>query len=418
MLGCTEEQTMKAQFIVLLGARIFSSALQAVSFILLARWAGVQEFGLIAIITGIGSVLFAVADWGLTSYIPRARAKGLNAEVLTGLTMSFWGNIAAGTLFAGVVAMVSDVNGHSAWLWLIPLALAIDQFTETGLTIPIADKEKLVFIISVITRRSLALGSFALLFAVGAEVVLAYSIGLLAAAATGVVHIAVHLNRRLMRESGRTGAKSLYKTLAPYLVANLSSQARTLDTVVVGAVVSVLSAGLYSAAFRLINPLMLISGSIVAVVLPHAAVLPLPAARHLGRKLTALTLVSSLPLLAIIPFATPTIVFLFGHDFSPAAAAFAWAIVAIPFLSLAPPLGGVLQSQGYESFVARNGAIFAIVNLAMVLLGALVWGPAGAAAGVALSYALKSASLYLRLSLARTGPAKHVRPEVYSNVSA
>jgi O-antigen/teichoic acid export membrane protein len=409
---------MKAQFLVLLGARIFSSGLQAVSFILLARWAGVQDFGLIAIITGIGSVLFAVADWGLSSYIPRARAKGFNADVLTGLGMSFWGNIAAGTLFAAVLAVVSSVNGHSSWLWLIPLALAMDQFTEAGLTVPVADKEKLVFVVSVMTRRSLALGGFVLLFRIGAEVVPAYCLGLLAAAATGVVHIAVHLNRRLKRVSDRTAAKSLYKNLAPYLVANLSSQARTLDTAVVGAVVSVLSAGLYSAAFRLVNPLMLVSGSIVAVVLPHAAVLPLPAAKQLGKKLSALTLVSSLPLLAVIPFAVPIIVFLFGDDFSPAAPAFAWAIVAIPFLSLAPPLGGVLQSQGYESFVAGNGAIFAVVNLAAVLVGALAWGPAGAAAGVALSYALKSTSLYFRLMLARTGPAKHVGPKVYSSVGA
>lgn len=409
---------MKAQFIVLLGARILSGGLQAISFILLARWAGVQDFGLIAIVTGVGAVLFAVADWGLSSYLPRARAKGLNGEVVTGLLMNFSGNIAAGVLFGVVLAVMAGVNGSAPWLCLIPLALAMDQFTEAGLTVPVADKAKLVIVVSVLIRRSLALGVFLSLYVSGTDAVPAYCTGLLAAATAGLVHISVFLRRRLKPVSDRASVRALYKALAPYLVANLSSQARTFDTAIVGAVVSVASAGLYSAAFRLVNPLMLISGSIVAVVLPHAARLSLPSAKQLGRKLTALTLLSSLPLVAAIPFAGSIVVFLFGDDFSSAAPALAWAIAAIPFLSLAPPMGGVLQSQGYESFVAKNGAVFAVANLGAVLVGALAWGPSGAAAGVAVSYAVKSASLYVRLSVARSGPAKHIGPKVYSGVAA
>ncbi|MEO5992213.1 MAG: oligosaccharide flippase family protein, partial [Arthrobacter sp.] len=66
---------MKTQFLVLLSARVFATGMQAVTFILLARWAGVRDFGIVAVIAGVGAVLFTVADWGLSSYIPRARAK-------------------------------------------------------------------------------------------------------------------------------------------------------------------------------------------------------------------------------------------------------------------------------------------------------------------------------------------------------
>lgn len=408
---------MKAQFFALLGARIVSGGLQAISFVLLARWAGVQDFGLIAIITGVGAIVFAVADWGLSSYIPRVRAKGLDGEVVTGLRLNFFGNIVGGILFAIVLAISAGINGLSPWLCLIPLGLAMDQFTEAGLTVSVADKSKLVAVVSVLVRRSLALVLLCSLYAAGTSVVAAYCIGLLTAAAAGLLHISTDLHRRMKDVADRSDPKALYRALAPYFVANISSQVRTFDVAIVGAVVSVGSAGLYSAAFRLVNPLMVVSSSVVAVVLPHAARLQLPSARQLGRRLTAVTLLSGVPLAATIPFSGDIVVFLFGNEFAGAAPAFAWALVAIPFISLAAPMGGVLQSQGYASFVAINGTVFAAANLLAVLLGSILWGPVGAAGGVALSYACKSASLYVRLATANSGAGRHIARKESSSVA-
>jgi len=396
---------MKAQFLVLLGARIFATGMQALTFILLARWAGVRDFGVVAVIAGVGAVLFTVADWGLSSYIPRARARGRDAEVSTGLKMDLIGNSTAGSLAAAVLAVIAGATGLNPWFILVPVALALEQFVEVGLTVPIADKSKAPFVVSLVLRRTISVGLFTSLYAVGLETVAAYALGLAVASTAGFVHVLLVLRKRLAGRPRGANARTMYKSLVPYFLANLSSQARTLDSAIVGAASTVASAGLYSAAFRLINPLMLVSGSIVAVVLPHASRRGLPEARRLGRKLSLAALLASLPLVPVIIWSPAIVELLFGPEFVAAGAAFAFAVAALPFLSLAPPLGGLLQSQGFESFVATNGLIFAGLNLSGVLLGALLWGPAGAAAGVTVVYAAKSLALCIKLHTAQPAQA-------------
>ena len=388
---------MRLQFVVLLSSRVASTAIQAIVFVLLARWSGVHDFGAIAMAAGVAAVLYTISDWGLSSYIPRARAKGLDAQVATGLRIDLLGNLLAGALFAGVVAILATANGFTVWIALVPLALALEQFVEVGLTVTVADGSKATFAASVLMRRLISLGAFVIMFQVGLPGTPAYCIAVTLGAVAGLIHVLAVLRQRLANRTGRVPVRSLYRTLTPYFLANLSAQVRTLDTAIVGACTSVVSAGLYSAAFRIVNPLMLVSSSVVAVVLPHASRRSLSAAKSLGQRLTFIALLSSLPLIPVVVYAEPIVVLLFGADFYAAAPAFAFAVAAIPFLSLTPPLGGVLQSQGYEKFVAINGIVFALVTLSFVLLGALKWGPEGAAGGVAVAYLLKSASLYLRL---------------------
>ncbi|MCU1517297.1 MAG: lipopolysaccharide biosynthesis protein [Pseudarthrobacter sp.] len=392
---------MKTQFIVVLLARIFATGVQALTFILLARWAGVEDFGMIGVIAGICAVLFTVADWGLSSYIPRARAIGKDAEVVAGIRMDFLGNSAAGIAAALVLAVFAGPMGITAWFVLIPVALAIEQFTEVALTIPIADKNKGIFVVSLVLRRIVSIVFFIGLYLAGLDAVGAYAVSAMAASAAGLVHVLAVLRRRLRGIKSDVGYLGLYKALVPYLLANLSAQSRTLDTALVGAVSSVSGAGLYSAAFRLINPLMLVSSSLVAVLLPHASRKNLQETKRIGWQLSLAAVVVGVLAIPVIANAGLIMELLFGSEFLPAAPAFAFAVAALPFLSVAPPLGGLLQSQGFESFVAKNGIAFAVVNLVTVLIGALLWGPTGAAAAVAVSYAGKSLSLYLRLHTAR-----------------
>jgi O-antigen/teichoic acid export membrane protein len=396
---------------VLLLARVLASGLQALSVVFLARWVGTETFGTISIITGVGAVIFTMADWGLSSYLPRARAKGHNHEVATGLRMNLGGNVAAGGLFTVVLAVTAVVAGTEPWLCALPLAFAVDQFTEAGLTIPVADRSKFTVVASILMRRGLALGAFVGLYLFGVEALQAYAWSLIASAAAGWLHIHLVLKRRLGYVPDRASARTMYKALAPFLIANLSAASRTLDSAIVGAITSVHAAGLYSAASKVTRPLMLVGSSAVAVVLPHAARQPLHVAKHLGRRMTAMALLFSIPIVPIVLLAEPIVTFLFGADYAEAAPAFAWAAAGLPFLSLAPPLGGILQSQGFQSFVARNGVVFAVVTLGLVWIGAVLWGAGGAAAGITIAYLLKTAALFLRLQRAEAAEVPAAGPE-------
>ncbi|MHA7141945.1 lipopolysaccharide biosynthesis protein [Arthrobacter sp. Sr33] len=401
---------MKLQFLVMLATRVFASGVQAVSVVLLARWVGIETFGLIAVVLGIGGVLFTVSDWGLSSYIPRARAKGDHGDVATGLRMSCGGNLIAGILFALAILVIGLSTGASSWLCLLPIALALDQFTEAGLTVPVADKLKRPIIVSVLLRRCAALAIFVGLFMVDVDPLAAYTLGMLISGLLGLAHILVVLRSRMRGIRERSPFRVLYRSLTPYMVANLSAASRSLDAAIVAGTTSVASAGLYSAAFRITRPLMLVGSAAVAVILPHAARESLATVKRLGWQLSAAAGLSVIPLAVVAYFAEPIVILLFGAPYADAAPAFALAVLAIPFLSLAPPLGGMLQAQGYQNFVARNGVIFAAVTLASVWVGAVYWEATGAAGGILVAYVLKVVALLVRLLTAKpVSPATGAR---------
>lgn len=395
---------MRGQFAALLLSRGAASGFQALTVILLARWVGAETFGVVAIVTGVGMVLFTVSDWGLSSYIPRARARGDHGEVALGLRLNLLGNAAAGLLFGVVLALPAAAGALSPWLCLLPLALAADQFVEAGLTVAVADRAKRVVIVSITVRRSLTLAAMFALHALGVDPVAAYVVGQLASAAFGLAHVRADLRRRVSEPGPRPTAAAMYRALVPYVVANVSTASRTLDAALIGALASVQSAGLYSAAERLIRPFMLVGGAAAAVVLPHAARHPLAEGKRLGRVLVVSAVAALVPLGGLALASGPIVRLLFGDAFAGAAPMLAWGLCSLPFVSLASPLGGILQGQGHAGFVARNGMVFAAVTLALIAGGAWQWGGTGAAAGVGAAYFLKCLFLWTRLERAAAPP--------------
>ncbi|WP_449372211.1 lipopolysaccharide biosynthesis protein [Arthrobacter psychrolactophilus] len=393
---------MRKQFLIMVSSRIFSSAIQAVSFILLARWIGPDGFGAISVVLGISMVVFSLADFGLSSYIPRARAKGVNADVARGLDMGAMGYSIAGLGMVAVLISTSSGTPVSAWLFLLPLSQALDQYVELCLTISIADGSSLPAVASILTRRSTSFLVFILLFWSGAAPLAAYGFGLMFGAIVGLVLVRNDLRGRISRQNDKPGFSDMYRLMRPYLIANLSAQARTLDSAVIGAVTSLNIAGLYSIAYRLVNPLTLVSQAAVSVVLPHSSKKSLLEAKKLGEKIAILSLLVCLPLIPVIIFSEPIVVLIFGANYSGAGVAFSWAIVALPFMSISSPLGGILQGQGFQRYVATNGFAFAVISLAGVALGSMLGGASYASAAMAIAFFMKSSFLYLKLKFAST----------------
>lgn len=393
---------MKAQFLTLLVARVLATGLQAVVMVVVARLVGVADFGLLGAVVGVSAVAFAVATWGLPTYLPMARARGLDGEVRLGLVGAAVGLAVAGSGAAAVTAFLTNDAGTSPWLAALPVALAIDVWVEAGLTVLVADGEKARVAGSVVLRRVLTAAVFAGLVVAGLDAVTAYSLSFLVAAVVGAVEIVVRVSPRLDRGAPAPRVRELYRRMVPYLTSSLTYQARTLDVAVVGLAGGAVTAGLYSAAQRIIGPLNVVSGSAVSVLLPHAARSSLSSVRRIGVLLTAWGLALwTVPAVLGAALAEPLVELLFGADYRAAAGAFAWTVVAVPFIALASPLGSILQGQGHARFVAVNGVVWAAATLVGVFVGALLWGPSGAAAGLAVTFALKVASLLLKLMRVR-----------------
>lgn len=392
---------MKKQFSALLLSRGLSSLIQAVSLLLFVRWAGAEAFGFIAVITSVAAVLYTLSDWGAGIHIPRSRAKQSDDLVAGGLAVSVIGNTVAAVLLTTAVLAAVIWGGVNVWLVLIPLALAAEQCTEAGLTVSVADRVKRVVFISLLIRRLVMLVLFVGLCWLTDDPLMAYGVASLASAVAGTVHAGLDLRRRLHGVAKARVRLQLWKEFSPFVLENVSSATRNLDTTIVAALTSVQATGFYSAAFRLTKPLNQIGGAATAVLVPHASRSSLADVKRAARKLsTAGGLGIILALIGGL-FAEPILVLLLGDEFAVAGPVFAWALISIVPVCLAPSLGGLLQGHGYQKFVAVNGIVFAVFTLAGIFWATMVFGIAGAASALAVSYFLKSLVLALRIARLR-----------------
>lgn len=391
---------MKQQFIFILVSRGLASVLNALVFVWLGRIVGVELVGVLGIITSVTSFVFLLADFGMATFLSRERARG-NAELVSGaLRFNVVSTMLFGLLTTVGLLVMTIAGVVPAAVVLLGLAAALEKNTETTLSVPIADKRKFVPAFNVLLRRALALAAFGIGIMSGADAVLSFCLGTAAAAVAGQLHIRSWMRGKVSHPGRLTWGqlKDVATRAWPFWLSNVTAGARQLDIPIVGLLASAYSAGLYSASSKIMNPFRLIPSTLTALVVPHVARQGTASARRTAFKLTGLFL-STLIVLVPASFLSETLVVaLMGPKFSGSGTIFALMLVGLPFVALAPPLGSVLQSQGHERFVGFNGTVFAIVTIVLVVLGAIVAAGEGAAAGLGVAYALKCASLLLRIT--------------------
>lgn len=389
--------SLRLQFLFLLLSRGLGSVLQAILVIIFARLAGVESMGLVAIATGAMSMLLSLAEFGMGPLLSRSRALGDHKLVNSILRA----NVVSTLLFSvvGSVALLVYLDASSLPLIVAALAISIgiEKNTDVFLNIPIADGRKWVPAFSVVLRRFTSLAAFLSMALLDLDILFAYVVSIVIGSLVGQVHVGFYREKSSRSSVGYTPFRKLMRIVTPFGLSNVAAQSRTLDTVIVGAVASVSAAGLYSAGMKLTNPLSLIASSLTSVVMPYASRGGKAYATRLGRRLVYIAIGSLVLVLPAAVFSEQIIVFILGEEYSSAAGAFMGGVMALPFLSLSPPLGSILQSQGHQRYVAVNGIAFSIVTLTFIAIGAAVWGGAGASMGLAVAFMLKCLSLWLRL---------------------
>ena len=384
---------MRSQFLALVTSRGLASLLFVATNILTARWAGPAVFGSMSVVIGAATFAFVLADVGLSSYVSRAEAQGERAEVAGALRLNaVTSALGAVVCVLATLAFAAAVGG-GPWLIAIPLWLALDKNSDTALSVFIARRDKLTPAVSIVLRRSVGLAAVVLLHLLGLDAVGAFALGMTISGVVGQSHIRLSLRGAAL--SLPTPMRLVLRRTVPFLISNVSASARNLDVVLVGGLGGHVSAGLYAGVQRLVSPFMLIPGTVSALVLPSASRRSGGGAARIAGRLTALHLGLTALLALVALFAQPIVVGLLGPRFAPGAAVLVWQLLAFPFVALSSPLGGVLQSQGFEREVARNGVLFVVVLLPAIAVGVLLYGAAGAAAALLFTYLAKCAVLVL-----------------------
>ncbi|WIJ45903.1 lipopolysaccharide biosynthesis protein [Curtobacterium citreum] len=383
---------MNRQVIVLVGSRGLAAVLQSISFMLLSRVVDVRTFGAIGVLTALAGFALLVTDLGITATLSRARARADHGMVAGALRLNDVVTVVTAVLFA-VIAGLSAAP-HLA-LGLLALSLTLERNTETHLSVFFADGSSVVPAASILGRRLLMLAAFGGLLLVHADGAVAFALAQL----VGVVFSQLLQRFTVKSVRGDIRAIGLRAVLAGswrFWASSVLNQVRILDSAVVGAFASVASAGLYSAAQKLVNPMLLLPASLSQVILPAVAKSGSDAVR-ITRNVCLLLLSSYVVLLPVCFFASDLLRLLFGSPYAAAGPILIWALIGFPMLALSGPLAAILQGRHDEGFVAANGAAFAAVALAGMVLGAIWEGPVGVAAAMTICYALRTPVLVLRI---------------------
>lgn len=390
------------------GGRIVSAIVQAVALILLAREVVPAELGVITIAIAIISAAGNIIDLGLEKSASRALARGdikqvpphirYHTLVLLGLALI----VTIGVTVAINLAPESVGFGFyllGAWIWL-------ERRSSLRISLTVADQRALRASFAMATSKLLAL----LIFFIALEVfevkvsVLYFSFLILAAV------ISIALSPRLPRESNLhisfKNFEKITKLARPFWMASLSGQARTMDTVLLGALAGPAAVGLYAFPARAVGPMRLFATSLGTIAMPSAARRDWEQVSALERAMWVLA--GGFAVATVVSWAVgeEIITFILGDGYAGSA-----AILSILMLGVAANIPGatwsaILQGSGQEKLIANIGLALVPLYYVCVVGGILLFGAAGAAWGVTGTFAIQL-SIMMFYRLRKDWPAKN-----------
>lgn len=383
--------------------RLLAALLQAVSLVLVARYAGPDDFGVLAAYLGFTIVIQATFDLGISTHITKRRAHWAeDPQVAKAIRLYRYLGMAL-LLVLSMAGLIISHAAHYSWWLFIPLALSgcLERQSDVRLTIALADGDVWKNATNLVARRSIALVVLLMAVQAGWSALSAFSIASVVAASCSYMlsnhlvkidHLSSHLNW--------PEVKKILGAAGPFWANSLGAQLRNLDVLLVGFVASAPIAGYYGAVSRSVSPLRMVSSSLAAVILPMVARRGGQVRSIVGAVMVVIgTLAVAYMILAV--FAREVVLLLLGSEYLPAAVAFQIVMVGLIFASSSSVFTSVLQAKGYERIVGMISIATSLAALVGVVIGVMFFKATGAALGLSISYVVQCAALALVVVWAR-----------------
>ncbi len=383
--------------------RMLAAVLQALSLILVARYAGPANFGVLAAFIGLVIVFQAFFDFGISTYITKQRAKSSDDPQVVEAIYIYQYLGAALLMSLSMAALILSYIEQYAWWLFLPLAIAgcLERQSDVRLTIALADGDVWKNATNLVVRRAIALAVLLAVVQVGLDALQAYGI-----AAVMSSFVSYVVSRRFVKIDGHPGGLSWTKSKAilvasrPFWANSLGAQLRNLDVLLVNHVATASIAGYYGAVSRSVSPLRMVSSSLATVMLPMVA-------RRNGRVRSFLWAVAvvigslSAGYASLAVFAEQAVLFLLGAEYLPAVVAFKIVIVGLVFASVSSVMTSILQASGWEKSVGKISLATSFLALAGVAVGVTLFEATGAAFGLSVSYIVQCAALTFTIMCSR-----------------
>lgn len=377
-------------------AQLTSAALQAVSLTMLARFTDPQVFGRAGAVIAVATVLMAISDLGLGTLAVRAAARNPDdTEVLLIYRLTIALSILLSVISCAAVLVIVDLK--PSYYEFAPLVawMVIEKQLSVRSSVAVALRMVRVSTKSIIVSRITSVAMFCTMLLVDVPPTLAYTLGYLLGASAGLILVKRSMSSiQLMPADCAFPAvlkrvRPLIRRSAPFSVATLSYQVRTLDVALVSAISGPAVAGIYALPARLSAPLRLLPTALNSLAMPIVS----NGNSEMLKQLTKLTRISWIVMITILGtlavFSREIIVLLVGADYSDGATPMRILCLGIAINIVGASRSAMLQASGDERFIAKVGILVGIVSLGAVSVGAFWGGASGAAVGLLIAYTLQ-----------------------------
>lgn len=368
---------------ILIAGRVGGAVFATAWMVVAARVLDAPAFGGLAVVVAIGTVAAVIAEGGYPVLVaaavggdPAAARQVVRGALRVRLPLA----LAAGAATAGGGALVGGALGaatgavYGGWI-LASAAQTTIGAALRGLGCVGAEA------VGELSSRALALIVGMPLLAIWPSpvaVALAYAIG----AAVAVASLAVALRQTAPKdEAGLVWCVPLRRSATLGLVAVLATLYNRVDLWVLALIGTSRDAGVYAAAYRFYEGLVLPSTAFGALLVPAAARVPQAVVRNVLRHLTAALLITGAGALTVALAAPSLVRVLLGSPYAGAMTPLRLlAVAAVPaaILTVVAPLASITL-RGAGSHLYAGGILLATVtNIALVPS----LGPAGSAAAM------------------------------------
>lgn len=386
---------LAGQFAWASGARIAAAALQAVLLIVAARAVSPAEFGVLASVLGIATVVQTALDMGVSTFVTRERAaEPESGAIATALRFNTLTSLAMAVL--AILALAGAGALNPVFYFLVPLAIwmSAERTADVRLSIAFADGDVRVNSINLVSRRVAGILIFLGLLVFSVEPLLAYAIAVAIAAIGSSVFANIYVRRRVTARPD-ISFRQLLRLSWPYWMHSVATQLRNLDSAITAVVAGPVQAGYFSVASRLTSPLRILPTSLASVLLPNASRAGHSDMRKLAR-LASLSVGLCVAIYGLVFALTPLVLpWLLGQDYAASVPSVMIVVAGLPFAAAVSLFSSLLQGAGHKHFVASVSVAASTVCLALVALMGWAWGALGAASALSSTFVLQALAIYV-----------------------
>lgn len=376
-------------------ARGLNSAAQALLLIFMARALGARDFGVFASIASVQAFLLTVGGLNIPTYISREfslrnYSKTISALHLNSISLAVFSLIAliVSVRVSNSITILAIASGNLASLFL-------EGQNECRFSLSFAQKS-IARPFQILTVRAVATVTiYGLFWVANQSPALCYMGGRAGASILTATMTVITIPLPKREELTRVPIARTLRELLPMSWTLAMNSARTLDNAIVALVAGPTASGIYAAASKLTMPFAIASSALCSIIMPRIAVGSRAYARRAMDALALISLVISVSMLALIPFADSIMTLLFGPDFVNGGAVLSWVLLRVGPVIAIPAMSSVLQARNLDRLAALIASLISVLTFAFLFALGSTLGEVGAASGYFAASALGVGVLWI-----------------------